>query len=109
METWWDKSHYWNTVTEGYRLLRRYRQGRKEGGVAFCVRNWIDWIDCEELRLKNSHDQVESLWIKIKDQSSKGLLVGGVCYKPPGQREPADEAFLLQLQELSPFCDSMMV
>ena len=57
-------------------------------------------IDCEELCLSNSHDQVESLWVKIRDQSSKGYLMVGVCYRPPGQGEPVDEAFLLQLQEV---------
>ena len=39
--------------------------------------------------------------MKIKDQSSKGHLVTGVCYRPPDQEEPVDEAFLLQLQEVS--------
>ncbi|XP_010076677.1 PREDICTED: rho GTPase-activating protein 18-like, partial [Pterocles gutturalis] len=38
----------------------------------------------------------------LKDQSSIGHLVVGVCYRPPDQGEPVDEAFLLQLQEV--FC-----
>ena len=66
-------------------------------GVALYVRKWID---CEELCLRNSHDQVESLWVKIKDRSSKGHLVAGVCYRPPDQGDPVDEAFLLQLQKV---------
>jgi len=37
--------------------------------------------------------------LKIKDWSSKGHLVVGVCHRPPDQGEPVDEAFLLQLQE----------
>ena len=36
--------------------------------------------------------------MKIKDRSSKGHLVGGVCYRPPDQEEAVGEAFLLQLQ-----------
>ena len=40
------------------------------------------------------------MWVKIKDQSSKGHLVAGVCYRPPDQEEAVDEAFLLQLQEV---------
>ena len=67
-------------------------------GVALYVRKWID---CEELCLRNSHDQVESLWVKIKDRSSKGHLVAGVCYRPSDQEEAVDKAFLLQLQEVS--------
>jgi len=47
--------------------------------------------------MRNSHDQIESLWVKIKDRSSKRHLVAGVCYRPPDQ----EEAFLLQLQEVS--------
>ncbi|XP_021237137.1 uncharacterized protein LOC110390225, partial [Numida meleagris] len=93
METWWDKSHDWNTLIEGYRIFRRDRQGRRGGVVAICVRKWTD---CKELCLSNSHDQVESLWVKIKDRSSKGHLVVGVWYRPPDQGEPVDEAFLLQ-------------
>ena len=96
METWWDESHDWNTSTEDYRLFRRDRQGRRGGRVALYVRKWID---CKELYLKNSHNQVRSLWVKIEDRSSKGHLVVGVCYRPPDQGEPVDEAFLLQLQE----------
>ena len=83
---------------EDYRLFRRDRQGRRGGGVALYVRNWVD---CEELCLRNSHNQVESLWVKIKDQSSKGHVMVGVCYRPPDQEEAVDEAFLLQLQEVS--------
>ena len=79
-ETWWDESHDCNTLIEDNRLFRRDRQGRRGGRVVLCVRKWID---CEELCLRNSHDQVKSLWVKIKDQSSKGHLVAGICYRPP--------------------------
>ena len=65
-ETWWDESLSWSTLTENYRLFRRDRQGRRGGRVAVYVRKWIDF---EELCLRNSHDQVKSLWVKIKDQS----------------------------------------
>ena len=54
-----------------------------------------------QLSLKNSHEQVESLWVRITDQGNKGRLVVGVYYRPPNQGEPTDEAFLLQLQEAS--------
>ena len=39
--------------------------------------------------------------MKIRDRPSQGHLVVGVCYRPPDQGEPVDEAFLRQLQELS--------
>ena len=75
-ETRWDESHHWNTLIEDYRLFRRDRQGRRGGRVALYVWKWIDY---EELCLRNSHCQVESLWVRIRDRSSKGHLVVGVC------------------------------
>ncbi|GAB0203436.1 hypothetical protein GRJ2_002809200 [Grus japonensis] len=97
-ETWWDKSHDWSAAINGYRLFRRDRRGRRGRGVALYVKKWID---CEELSLKNSHKQVESLWVRIRDQGNKGNLVVGVNYRPLNQGEPIDKAFLLQLQEAS--------
>jgi len=43
-------------------------------------------------------EQVESLWVKIRDRTNKGHLVFRVHYRLPYQGEPADQAFLLQLQ-----------
>ena len=42
-----------------------------------------------------------SLWAKIRDWTNKGHLVVRVYYRPPDQGKPVDEAFLLQLQEVS--------
>ena len=53
-------THNWHTVIEGYRLFRRDGQGRRGRGDALYVRKWVD---CEELFLRNSHDQVGSLWV----------------------------------------------
>ena len=53
-------------------------QGRKGGGVAFYVR---EWIDCEELPLRNTQEQVESLWVRIRDRTNKGQLMIGVVLK----------------------------
>ena len=50
-ETWWDDSHNWNTTIDEYQLFRRDRRGRKGGGVALYVN---EWIDCEELPLRSS-------------------------------------------------------
>lgn len=49
-------------------------------------------VDREELPPRNSH----SLWINIRDWTSKGHLVVGVYDRPPDQRETVGEAFLLQ-------------
>lgn len=41
MEMWWDESHSWNAALGGYKLFRRDRQGRRDGGIALCVREFL--------------------------------------------------------------------
>ncbi|XP_061232493.1 uncharacterized protein LOC133224745 [Neopsephotus bourkii] len=41
-ETWWDGSYDWSVGMEGYRLFRKDRPGRHEGGVALYVRNRLE-------------------------------------------------------------------
>lgn len=78
-ETWWDKSHEWSATMDGYGLFRKDRAGKRGRGVALCIKRWIEH---EELPLKNSHEQAESLWVKIRDRGDKGNLVAGVCCRP---------------------------
>lgn len=40
------------------------------------------WIECEELHLKTSPEQSESLWVRIKERGHKEKLMVGVNYKP---------------------------
>ena len=40
-------------------------------------------IDCEKLSLKNSHEQVESFWVRIRDRGNKSNLVADVYYRLP--------------------------
>ena len=67
-ETWWDESHDWNVALDGYRLFRRDRRGRRGGGVALYIKKTLQ---SEELSLKNNHEQVESLWVRI-GEATKG-------------------------------------
>ena len=97
-ETWWDESRDWNVGLDGYRLFRRDRQGRRGGGVALYLKKTLQ---SEELSLKNNHEQVGSLWVRIRERGNQGNLVVGVYYRPPDQEELIDEAFFLQLQEAS--------
>jgi len=57
------------------------------------------WIDCEELPLRNSPGQVESLWVKIRDWTNTGRLVVSVYYRTLDQGELVDKALLLRLQK----------
>jgi len=90
------ESQKWSLTIEDYKVFGRDKQGTRCGGVALNVKKLID---CEKLPLRKSHKQVESLWIKIWDCTSKGRLVVRIYYRPSDQGEPVDEAFLLQLQE----------
>jgi len=58
IETWWDESHDWTTAIDGYRVLRKDRQAKRARGIALYIKKLIQ---CEELSLKNTHKQVESL------------------------------------------------
>ena len=40
-ETWWDSSHDWNAVMEGYVFFRKDRLGKRGGGVALYVREQL--------------------------------------------------------------------
>lgn len=73
----------------------------KVGGVGELPCIFKKWIDCKELPLSNSREQVKSLWVKIRDRTNKGQLEVGVYYRPRDQEEPAEEAFLLQLKGVS--------
>jgi len=89
-ETWWNNSHNWDTTTEGYWLVRRDRQGRKGGGVALYVK---ERIDCKELLLRNSQEQVESLWVKIRGRTNKDQVVIGIYHMLPDHGEPDNNAY----------------
>ena len=95
-ETWWDHSHDWSAVMDGYKLFRRDRQGRKGGGVALYIK---DCFDVEELGVGN--DKVECLWVRIRRKACRGDILVGVCYRPPNQDEKMDEAFCEQLAKVA--------
>ncbi|PKU46094.1 mitochondrial fission process protein 1 [Limosa lapponica baueri] len=95
-ETWWDEGHDWNAAMNGYKLLRRNRQGSKGRSVALYIRECFDCIE-----LDSSDKEVGCLWERMKGKANKGDFVLGVCYRPPNQDEQADEAFYKRLAEVS--------
>ncbi|KAJ7418962.1 hypothetical protein WISP_56946 [Willisornis vidua] len=58
--------------------------------LAFYIKKWID---CEELSLKSSHEQIERLWVRMRDLGNKVNLVIGVYFRLSNQGEPIDKAF----------------
>ena len=97
-EMWWDSSHDWNAVMDGYGLFRKDRLKRKDSGVALCVR---EQQECIELCPGADEERIESLWVRIKGQPHMGDVIVGVYYRPRGQEEEVDEAFYKQLQAAS--------
>ena len=87
-ETWWDSSHDWNAVIDGYTLFRKDRSTRPGGGVALYVR---EQLECIELCLGADEKQTEILWVRIKRQPHMGDVIVGVCYRPPDQEEEVDK------------------
>jgi len=69
----------------------------EEGGAEALSSTSRNGLECEELSLKNSHQHIESLWIRIRDRGNKTNLAVGVYHRTPNQGVPIDEAFLLQL------------
>jgi len=68
-EMWWDNSHDWPAVMDGYRLFRKDRPTRRGGGVALYVR---EQLECIGLGLGANEERVESLWVRIKGQAHTG-------------------------------------
>jgi len=46
-------------------FLKGVGRARGDGGVVLCVMKRIEY---RELPLRNNHEEVESLWVKIRDQ-----------------------------------------
>jgi len=44
-ETWWDRSHDWNVVMDGYVLFRTDRPARRGGGIAFYMGEQLECIE----------------------------------------------------------------
>lgn len=61
-------AHDWNVDT----FFRKDRPGRQGGGVALYVQGHLE---CLELCLRVDDERVESLWVRIKGQTSKGDTV----------------------------------
>lgn len=72
--------------------------GEEEGCFLYALRI-RKLIDCAELSLKNSYEEIESWLVRIRGQGNKGNHMGDVYYRLPEQEEPVDEVLLLQLQE----------
>lgn len=64
METWWDHSYDCSAAKDGYKLLRKDREGRRGGGVALHVRECFNAVD-----LGAVNDKVDSLRVRTRGRS----------------------------------------
>lgn len=77
------ESHNWSAATsDGYKLFRKVRQGRRGGAVAMLVRECFGFV-----QLNASIDKAESLWVRRWGKVNKVDILVGVCYGLPTQDE----------------------
>ena len=93
-ETWLTKSSAVYYSLPGYKFIENSRINKTGGGVAFYIKDDLDFHVLSEVSLMN--DIVESLSIEIKVPDSKNILIT-VIYKPPNS---SCKLFLEYLQEL---------
>lgn len=62
----------------GYSFVSRCRSSGKDGGVAVYISSKLCW----ERRIDLENDEVECIWIEVKQNQSKGWLIA-VIYRPP--------------------------
>lgn len=63
------------------------------GRVALYIKNELD-VDIME----SSNNQNETIWIKLTENKSKGIIVG-VCYRPPNSEEVVKKAYFKVLNK----------
>ncbi|KAJ7427171.1 mitochondrial fission process protein 1 [Willisornis vidua] len=102
-ETLWDDLHDWSAAMGDYKLFRKDRQGRRDGGVDSYVKEPLDSVE-----LELSSDKVECLWTRIRGKANKADILVGVGYRPPNQDDEGDELFYKQLADVSK-CPSLVL
>ncbi|PKU48451.1 rna-directed dna polymerase from mobile element jockey- hypothetical protein [Limosa lapponica baueri] len=97
-ETWWDNSHDWRIVMDGYRLFHKDRQERRARGVTLYVKESLEFI---EVNYDGCGSPIECLWVKIRGVASKEKLTVGISYRPSNQDNKANEAIFGSLKQAS--------
>ena len=95
-EIWWDNSHDWSAVMDGYKLFRGDRQERRGGVVALYFRECFDVVE-----LGTENEKVESIWVRVRGRDNEADILVGDRYRLPNQNEDTDEVFYKQLAEVA--------
>lgn len=80
----WDGSPNWSVAMEGYMLVRIGNKGRRGEGVAFYVREQLEYM---KLCLVSKKELTENLWVRVKERTGKNDIIVGVFYRPRGHEE----------------------
>lgn len=83
-ETWFAENVQKSGIFElpSYNSVHAIRQGQKGGGVAIYIQHNLLFIQRNELSIKADEINVESIFIEIKTNNAKNIIVGCI-YKPP--------------------------
>lgn len=82
----WKPLYCWTVMTysgkipiTGMRILMKaVPKGHKRKKGWRCYSLHQNWGDYEELSLKSGPEQVKRLWVSIRDQDSKGIIMDGI-------------------------------
>ena len=61
---------------EGYEFVNKISNSNQSGGVAFFVKNWLDYEVVEDISFNQC--DVDDLWINVKLGNSKCVTIGNV-------------------------------
>jgi len=76
---------------EGYRLLRKNRQARREEAVALYVGYQLE---CMQHHVGMEEEPNENFWVRIKGRAGTGDIIVGICYRPPNQETERTRPFI---------------
>ena len=88
---------------EGYKLVRRDREGKRGGGVMVYIKEEYTVRELD-FASPNDNSPSEILWVKVEKLGSKNTIVG-VCYRPPTERgfiEKLEDQIDLAIDESTP-------
>ncbi|KAK6491568.1 hypothetical protein HHUSO_G3663, partial [Huso huso] len=88
---------------EGYSLVRKDRHNKRGPGVTIYIKNNLEW----EILESNGNNN-ESIWIKLNEIKSKGLIVG-VCCRPPSSDESLNENLYASIKKISKEGDTLIM
>ena len=88
-------------TVDGYRFIKRNRDGGRGGGVAVYLKDNIEWQRRSDLE----REAIENIWIEIFIPKSKSILLG-IFYRPPGTSKYLAADFMATFNEMLTYCSS---